>query len=66
MPEPFDEELLRLEGRPTTETCWRAKMWRRSYCIALNAIKSLEGRLLAARKTGWDAPMIFFYPDPKP
>lgn len=61
----LDDELLRLEGQPTTETDWRAKMWRRSYCVALNSIKALESRVSHLRKSSIDAPMTFFYPNEK-
>jgi hypothetical protein len=57
----FDEELERLEGRPVAEPCWRAKMWRRSYCVALYAIGVLEDRVRRLHREQWDTPMVFFY-----
>lgn len=67
MPSLMDRELTRLEGRPTSEgDNFRAGMWRRSYCVALNAVRSLEARLAASRRSSWDAPMTFFYPEIEP
>lgn len=62
MPEPFEEDLNRLERRAVVEPCDRARMWRRSYCVALNTIAALEHRISRLRRTQWDTPMTFFYP----
>jgi hypothetical protein len=60
---PFEDDLNRLERRTVVEPDWRARMWRRSYCVALNAISALEKRIARDRSQSWDAPMVFFYPD---
>lgn len=57
----FDDELERQEGRPVDEPHWRAKMWRRSYNVALYAMRILNQRI--ARLERLTGPMIFFYPE---
>jgi hypothetical protein len=58
----YDDELARLEGRRVWESGWRAKMWRRSYDVALNAIAALEDRCRRLRQFSCDEPVRFFYP----
>jgi len=58
----FETELNRLEKREVKEPCWRATMWRVSFCVALNTIKGLERRLKRLETQHWDTPMVFFYP----
>lgn len=60
--EPFEEDLNRLERRVVVEPHDRARMWRRSYCVALNAIAALEKRVARLRRMQWDTPMTFFCP----
>lgn len=65
MAEAFEEELERLDPKPLIpldEPDWRARMWRRSYLVALNAIKALEKRVSQLQQNSWDTPMKFFYP----
>lgn len=59
----FEADLNRLEGRVVSEPCDRARMWRRSYCVALNAVAALDERVARLRREQWSAPMTFFYPE---
>jgi transposase InsO family protein len=57
------DDLERLEKRRIEEPCWKIRMWRRSYCVALNAVKVLEQRVGRLRQQHWDTPMTLFYPE---
>ena len=62
----WDDELQRLEvswNLSQLPDAW--KMWKRSYLVALNAIRGLERRLERLSKTQWDTPAVFFYPEPE-
>lgn len=58
--------MIKPEYPPYEEERWlrfAPQMWKRSYEVALYAVKVLESRVMKLRSQHWDTPMQFFYPE---
>ena len=66
VPHEFRRYQEPLIWEPQYDIVWQrfaVEMWKRSYSVALHAIKVLEQRVCALKKEQWETPMTFFYPD---